>query len=184
MIIRTVPLYTGVGDRGATALFDGTLVSKTDPRVAAYGDIDELNASIGVARAAGLPDDLDGIAIAIQRDLFAVGARLADPGSRISARVKKAAIGETDVARLESWIDRIDGASPPLRSFILPGGSSAGAALHLARAVCRRAERRIVGLGVDAVESEVLRYVNRLSDLLFALARAANHRSGAAEIEW
>lgn len=182
--MRAVPLYTGVGDRGATALFDGTQVSKADPRVAAYGEVDELNAAIGLARAAGLPDDLDRIVVAIQRDLFAVGARLADPGSRIAARVTKAAVDETDVARLESWIDRIDGESPPLRSFILPGGSRAGAALHQARAVCRRAERCIVGLGAAAVEPEVLRYVNRLSDLLFALARAVNHRSGAAEVEW
>lgn len=180
----TVPLYTGVGDRGATALFDGTRVSKADPRVSAYGEVDELNAALGLVRAAGLPDDLDGVVVAIQRDLFAVGARLADPRSRIAARVTKAAVDETDITRLESWIDRIDGESPPLRSFILPGGSGAGAALHQARAVCRRAERCIVSLGAETVEPEVLRYVNRLSDLLFALARAVNHRAGAAEVEW
>ena len=179
-----MPLYTGVGDRGTTALFDGTTVPKDDARVAVYGDVDELNAVIGLARAAGLPDDLDEMVAAVQRDLFAIGARLADPRSRIAARVTKAQIGAADVERLEAWIDRVDGALPPLRSFILPGGSATGAALHQARAVCRRAERRIVGLGVDAVEPELLRYVNRLSDLLFALARAANHRSGAAEIEW
>ncbi len=177
-------LYTGIGDRGTTALFDGTTVPKDDPRVAVYGDVDELNATVGVARAAGLPDDLDEMLVAVQRDLFAIGARLADPRSRISARVTKAQIGRTDVERLEGWIDRVDEALPPLHSFILPGGSTAGAALHQARAVCRRAERRIVGLGRDAVEPELLRYVNRLSDLLFALARAVNHRSGAAEIEW
>ena len=177
-------LYTGVGDRGATALFDGTMVPKDDPRVAVYGDVDELNATVGLARAAGLPDDLDEMMIAVQRDLFAIGARLADPRSRISARVTKAQIGGADVERLEAWIDRVDGALPPLRSFILPGGSPTGAALHQARAVCRRAERRIVGLGREAVEPEILRYVNRLSDLLFALARAVNHRAGAAEIEW
>ena len=179
-----MPLYTGVGDRGTTALFDGTTVPKDDARVAVYGDVDELNAVIGLARAAGLPDDLDEMLAAAQRDLFAIGARLADPRSRIAARVTKAQIGAADVERLEAWIDRVDGALPPLRSFILPGGSATGAALHQARAVCRRAERRIVGLGVDAVEPELLRYVNRLSDLLFALARAVNHRSGAAEIEW
>ena len=177
-------LYTGVGDRGTTALFDGTTVPKDDARVAVYGDVDELNAVVGLARAAGLPDDLDEMVVAVQRDLFAIGARLADPRSRIAARVTKAQIGAADVERLEAWIDRVDGALPPLRSFILPGGSPAGAALHQARAVCRRAERRIVGLGVEAVEPELLRYVNRLSDLLFALARAINHRSGAAEIEW
>ncbi len=179
-----MPLYTGVGDRGTTALFDGTTVPKDDPRVAVYGDVDELNATVGLVLAAGLPDDLDGMLVAVQRDLFAIGARLADPRSRISARVTKAQIGQADVERLEAWIDRIDGGLPPLRSFILPGGCPSGAALHQARAVCRRAERRIVGLGLEAVEPELLRYVNRLSDLLFALARAANHRSGAAEIEW
>ncbi len=179
-----MPLYTGVGDRGTTALFDGTTVPKDDARVAVYGDVDELNAVVGLARAVGLPDDLDEMVVAVQRDLFAIGARLADPRSRIAARVTKAQLGAADVARLEAWIDRVDGALPPLRSFILPGGSPAGAALHQARAVCRRAERRIVGLGVEAVDPELLRYVNRLSDLLFALARAVNHRSGAAEIEW
>ena len=146
-----MPLYTGAGDRGATALFDGTTVPKDDPRVAVYGDVDELSATVGLARAAGLPDDLDEMMIAVQRDLFAIGARLADPRSRISARVTKARIGRADVERLEGCIDRVDGALPPLRSFILPGGSRTGAALHQARAVCRRAERRIVGLGVDSV---------------------------------
>lgn len=177
-------LYTGVGDRGSTALFDGATVPKDDPRVAVYGDVDELNAAVGLARAAGLPADLDEMAAAVQRDLFAIGARLADPRSRISERVTKARIGRADVERLERWIDGVDGALPPLRSFILPGGGPPGAALHQARAVCRRAERAIVGLGVDAVEPELLCYVNRLSDLLFALARAVNHRSGAAEVEW
>ena len=179
-----MPLYTGVGDRGNTALFDGTTVPKVHPRIAACGELDELNASIGIARAAGLPDDLDQMAVAAQRDLFAIGARLADPGARIAGRVTKASIGAADVARLESWIDRVDGAVPPLKTFILPGGGSAGAALHQARAVCRRAERRIVALGADSVDPDILRYVNRLSDLLFALARAANHRAGAAEIAW
>lgn len=177
-------LYTGVGDRGTTALFDGTTVPKVDPRIAACGEVDELNASIGLARAAGLPEDLDEMAVAVQRDLFAIGARLADPGSRIADRVTKASIDATHVARLESWIDSVDGAVPPLRTFILPGGSAAGAALHHTRAVCRRAERRIVGLGADSVEPDILRYVNRLSDLLFALARAVNHRAGVIEIAW
>ena len=179
-----MPLYTGVGDRGTTALFDGTTVPKDDARVAVYGDVDELNAVVGLARAAGLPDDLDEMVVAVQRDLFAIGARLADPRSRISARVTKAQIADADVGRLEAWIDRVDEALPPLRSFILPGGGPAGAALHQARAVCRRAERRIVGLGVDTVEPALLRYVNRLSDLLFALARSVNHRSEVTEIEW
>ena len=179
-----MPLYTGVGDRGATALFDGTTAPKNHPRVAVYGDVDELNAAVGLARAAGLPDDFDEMVAAVQRDLFAIGARLADPRARIAARVTKAQVGADDVRRLEAWIDRLDAALPPLRSFILPGGNLTGAALHQARTVCRRAERGIVGLGVESVEPELLRYVNRLSDLLFALARAVNHRSGVAEIEW
>lgn len=179
-----MPLYTGVGDRGTTALFDGTTVPKVHPRIVACGEVDELNASIGLARAAGLPDDLDEMAVAAQRDLFAIGARLADPGARIAGRVTKASIEAADVARLEAWIDRVDGAVPPLRTFILPGGAVAGAALHQARAVCRRAERRIVGLGADSVAPDILRYVNRLSDLLFAMARAVNHRAGATETAW
>lgn len=184
VIIRTVTLYTGAGDRGETALFDGTRISKSDARVAAYGDVDELNATLGLALAAGLDTELSAIAIEIQRDLFALGARLADPGSRIAGRVTKATIGEADVRRLETWIDELDAALPPLRSFILPGGGQAGAAFHLARAICRRAERRIVGLGVESLEPEVLRYVNRLSDLLFVLARTVNDRAQAVEREW
>jgi cob(I)alamin adenosyltransferase len=119
----------------------------------------------------------------IQRDLFAVGAQLADPGERLAARVVKATLTDADVARLEASIDRFDGEAPPLRRFILPGGTPAGAAVHVARTICRRAERRMVALEppVDAV---LLRYVNRLSDLLFALARALNHRGGAPEAEW
>jgi cob(I)alamin adenosyltransferase len=177
-------LYTGVGDRGETALFDGTRVSKAEVRLAAYGEVDELNATLGCALAAGLDTDLAEIATHLQRDLFAVGARLADPRTRIAERVTKVELGDDDVKRLEDWIDRLDVALPPLRRFILPGGHASGAALHLARVVCRRAERHIVALGVDAVPPELLRYVNRLSDLLFVLARTANHRRQAIEPEW
>ena len=184
VIIRTVKLYTGTGDRGETALFDGTRVSKSDARVSAYGDVDELNAMLGLALAAGLGSELSAIAIAIQRDLFALGARLADPGSRIAERVTKATISQAEVKRLEKWIDDLDAVLPPLRSFILPGGGQAGAALHLARAICRRAERRIVGLGVESFEPELIRYVNRLSDLLFVLGRTVNDRAHAVEREW
>ena len=177
-------IYTRTGDSGDTALFDGTRVQKSDRRVAAYGDLDELNAWLGLV-AANLQDQ--GVTTQlqqIQRDLFAVGSRLADPAHRIAERVTKAAVTADDVARLERWIDEYDAEIPPLRRFILAGGAPAGAALHVARTVCRRAERAMVELGDDAFENELLQYVNRLSDLLFTMARAVNHRAGLAEIEW
>jgi cob(I)alamin adenosyltransferase len=184
-----VNIYTRTGDGGETGLFDGTRVPKSDARVAAYGDVDELNAWLGLARsmlvadvggagAIGLPDMLE----RLQRDLFALGARLADPRHKIADRVTKAAIEPADITRLEEWIDSLEQELPPLRRFILPGGSRAGAALHVARTVCRRAERAMVALG--GVEPDLLTYINRVSDLLFVMARAANHRQGAAELEW
>ena len=177
-------LYTKTGDAGETGLFDGTRVSKADPRVDAYGDVDELNAMLGVARTHMPGDRVDEMLDRIQRDLFAVGAALADPRHRIASRVVKAALGDDDISRLEGWIDELDAEVPPLRRFILAGGSVPGAALHLARTVCRRAERRIIALGPDATDTVTLIYVNRLSDLLFAMARAVNHRLGVPEVEW
>jgi cob(I)alamin adenosyltransferase len=179
-----VKIYTKTGDAGDTSLFDQTRVSKADARVDAYGEVDELNACLGLARAAGVADDIAATLDGVQRQLFALGARLADPSSRIAGRVTKAAVSDADVERLEHEIDRLEAELPPLRRFILPGGSAAGAHLHVARTVCRRAERRVVGLGAGAVESMVVVYLNRLSDLLFVMARAVNHRAGAAEIEW
>jgi cob(I)alamin adenosyltransferase len=179
-----VKIYTKTGDAGDTSLFDGTRVSKTDPRVVAYGDVDELQACLGVARAAALPADLDEMCVALQRDLFALGARLADPSHKIAKRVEKIVVNDESVARLEGWIDRLDTEIPQLRHFILSDGSAAGAALHFARTVCRRAERSILSLGKDAVEPVVIVYVNRLSDLLFTMARAANHRAGSPETPW
>jgi cob(I)alamin adenosyltransferase len=179
-----VKIYTKTGDTGDTSLFDGTRVRKTDPRVVAYGDVDELQACLGVARAAGLPKDLDEMCVTLQRDLFALGARLADPSHKIAKRVEKIVINDESVSRLEGWIDRLDTEIPPLRHFILSDGCPAGAALHFARTVCRRAERSILLLGNDAVEGIVLVYVNRLSDLLFTMARAANHRAGSPETPW
>lgn len=177
-------LYTKTGDTGDTALFDGTRVTKADPRVDAYGEVDELNACIGLARSA-TPDEATREELArIQAELFAIGARLADPASKIAGRVTKAVIAPDAVGRLEQFIDACDAGLPPLRRFILPGGSPAGAALHLARTVCRRAERRIVALGREAVDPHVLVYINRLSDLLFVMARVANQRAGVAELEW
>ena len=177
-------IYTKTGDSGDTSLFDGTRVSKTDPRVAAYGDVDELQACIGVVRATGLPDDLNQMCVTIQRDLFALGARLADPSHKIAKRVEKIVINDDSVAKLEKWIDTLDMELPPLRHFILSDGQPAGAALHLARTVCRRAERAVLSLGKDAVEPVVLIYLNRLSDLLFTIARATNFRANSPETPW
>jgi cob(I)alamin adenosyltransferase len=177
-------IYTKTGDRGETSLFDGTRVSKTDPRVAAYGDVDELQAALGVCAAQDVGPELSELIVTIQRDLFALGARLADPSHRIAARVSKIVVDEASVTRLEAWIDRLEDTLPPLRHFILSGGSPAGAALHLARTVCRRAERAVLALGADAVEPTVLVYLNRLSDLLFVMARAVNYRAGVSETEW
>jgi cob(I)alamin adenosyltransferase len=179
-----VKIYTRTGDGGETALFDGTRVQKSHVRVQAYGDVDELNAMLGVVRASGLADDLDEVISMVQRDLFALGARLADPAERIAPRVTKASVSEADIERLEGWIDRFEAELPPLRRFVLPGGSQPGAALHLARTVCRRAERHVVVLGAEALGPAVVAYLNRLSDLLFVLARAANHRAGVGEVEW
>jgi cob(I)alamin adenosyltransferase len=177
-------IYTRTGDAGETGLFDGTRVAKSDPRVDAYGEVDELASWLGVARTRLTSVDLVDMLDRIQRDLFALGAILADPRHRIAARVEKAVLAESDASRLEQWIDALEAELPPLRRFILAGGAEAGATLHYARAICRRAERAIVGLGPDAVPASALVYVNRLSDLLFTMARAANRRAGAPEIEW
>ena len=175
-------IYTRTGDAGETSLFDGTRVLKSEARVSTYGDVDELNAVLGLARASTSDAQLAAMLEGIQRDLFALGSRLADPAHKIAGRVSKAAVAPADIARLEGWIDTLEGELPPLRRFILPGGGPAGASLHVARTVCRRAERAMVALG--DLEPELLVYVNRLSDLLFVMARAANHRAGAAELEW
>ena len=177
-------IYTRTGDSGETGLFDGTRVPKSDPRVAAYGDVDELNAWLGLVAASTADEQMRAILEQVQKDLFGLGARLADPAHRIAGRVTKAAITSDDIARVETWIDTLESELPPLRRFILAGGSPAGAALHVARTVCRRAERSMVGLGDGAFETELLIYINRLSDLLFVMARAANRRAGVAEVEW
>ena len=177
-------IYTRTGDAGDTSLFDSTRVSKADARVDAYGEVDELNACLGVARASLSDVDLVAAIEQIQHDLFALGSRLADPASRIASRVTKASIAGADVERLEHTIDRLEQELPPLKQFILPGGSAEGALLHLARTVCRRAERRVVALGPAAAGATAIIYLNRLSDLLFVMARAANARAGAREIPW
>ena len=181
-------IYTRTGDSGETGLFDGTRVSKSDARVATYGDVDELNAWLGFARSrvAGQSEIVD-MLVQIQRDLLALGARLADPRKKIAERVTKIQIGAEAIARLEAWIDSLDSTLPPLRRFILAGGSEGGSALHVARTVCRRAERAMVALRASAdhaIEADLIVYVNRLSDLLFVMARVVNVRADAAEIEW
>ena len=180
---RVVKIYTRTGDTGDTALFDNSRVSKADPRVDACGEVDELNAWLGLVRAHPIDPDLADAIVHIQRDLFAVGAQLADPAEKLADRVTKAFIEDAHVSRLEQLIDRLEQELPPLTRFILAGGSHAGSALHVARTVCRRAERRIVGLAPQP-DPLLIRYMNRLSDLLFVLARAVNHRAGEPETEW
>ncbi len=177
-------IYTRGGDTGQTSLLDGSRVVKADPRVEACGHVDELNAALGLARAAGPDPSLDARLEHLQRDLLALGAQLADPRSRLAGRVARASLGPADIARLEQWIDAADAELPPLTRFVLPGGSAAAAALHLSRTICRRAERHIVALGEGAVAPDLLAYVNRLSDLLFVLARLANARAGVPDREW
>jgi cob(I)alamin adenosyltransferase len=182
-------IYTRTGDQGQTGLYGGTRVSKADPRVAAYGDVDELNACLGIVRAQGeLAEDIVTLLEQLQKDLFAIGARLANPSDKPSRRStmddRRSTIDAADVVRLEASIDRLEAELPPLRRFILPGGSRAGALLHFSRTVCRRAERAIVSLGTEQVDQHLVIYVNRLSDLLFVMARAVNHRAGQHETEW
>ena len=176
-------IYTRTGDAGQTGLLDGRRVSKAAPRVDAYGEVDELNACLGLVLSAGIDTDLTEMMVQIQGQLFSLGASLADPTSRAAGHAK-ASVAESDVEQLEVWIDRLEAELEPLRRFILPGGHAAAAAVHLARTVCRRAERRMAGLGTEAVGTVPLAYVNRLSDLLFVLARAVNTRVGVREQEW
>jgi cob(I)alamin adenosyltransferase len=178
-----VKIYTRTGDTGETSLFSGDRARKDDPRVDAYGEIDELNAWLGLVRASPIDPALDASIVSLQRDLFALGAQLADPADKLAQRVTKAVIDDEHILRLEQLIDRLEEDLPPLRRFILAGGTPAGAALHVARTICRRAERRMVALN-PPVDPVLLRYVNRLSDLLFVLARTANHRGGVPEHEW
>ena len=184
-------IYTRTGDGGETGLCGGTRVSKAAPQVAAYGDVDELNAALGLARSlldqaptsGEGPTALCELLESIQTTLFSLGAELASAPDGKGAGVEL--VGEALIESLELAIDQLDEELPALRSFVLPGGSASAAALHLARTVCRRAERAAVRLaGSQAVRSEVIRYLNRLSDLLFVMARAANVTAGAAEIPW
>ncbi len=179
-------IYTRTGDRGDTGLFGGGRVDKDHPRVEAYGDVDELNAILGTARATEPMPRIDEIVVRAQRDLFSIGALLATPDrAKMAEHLDKARIDDARIAELEHAIDECEKELDPLRSFILPGGTPKAAALHVARTVCRRAERRVVTLRRDTdVPELVVRYLNRLSDLLFMLARVANRRAGAAEVTW
>ena len=175
-------IYTRTGDKGETGLIGGRRVPKHHRRVVAYGDVDELCALLGVVRAGSSDERLNGLLHDTQRDLFAIGAQLADPAAAIGTKRVKAAVAPAHVQRLERAIDGHQAELPKLTAFILPGGSPVGALLHLARTVCRRAERAVVALErTQRVDPVVLAYLNRLSDLLFVLARHENQREFNAE---
>lgn len=177
-------IYTKTGDAGTTGLFGGPRVSKDDARICAYGSVDELNAVIGTARSTGLSPRLDGMLAKIQHQLFSIGAELATPEPE-EHQLKWN--NEPHVTELEGWIDGMEKDLPPLRNFILPGGSPQAAQLHLARTICRRVEREIVRLGHDRRVSDVSHiviFLNRLSDLLFVMARFANHELGVSDVTW
>ncbi len=178
-------IYTRTGDSGETGLMGAKRVRKNALRVEAYGEVDELNACLGFACAALTDPDLSELLVSIQRDLFAAGAQLADVRKDRAGEAEKVALPAKRVTDLEQAIDRFDEEVPRLKTFIVPGGCEAGARLHLARTVCRRAERRIAALAEkEAIAPVILAYMNRLSDLLFVLARLVNHRAGAEEIAW
>ncbi len=173
-------IYTRGGDDGSTALFGGARVAKDDPRVEAYGSVDELNAVLGVLRTEPLPDDAGERLAEVQSALLTIGGMLADPERRVGYDEKA-----LDPAGLEAWIDLMDEELEPLSQFILPGGIRAAAWSHLARTVCRRAERRVRALAEGGAEvAAVLPYLNRLSDALFTLARLINARAGVPDPEW
>jgi cob(I)alamin adenosyltransferase len=179
-------IYTRTGDQGETGLFGGGRVGKDHPRVEAYGEVDELNSVLGVVRATAPTGFFDDLLQDIQRDLFAIGGQLATPDpDPVRSALEKAALDTERVATFERTIDEADRELPPLRAFVLPAGSAKASVLHLARTVCRRAERRVVLLKrSQAVPETFIVYLNRLSDLLFTLARLANHRSGVGDVTW
>ena len=183
----TLRIYTRTGDSGRTGLFGGQRVSKDDVRVEAYGDVDELNSVIGVAVTQLEDEAVAAELVRIQADLFTLGSRLATPAAEEGARPNPwiPELPESRVQELEQAIDAAEAELAPLKNFVLPGGSAGAAALHLARTVCRRAERRVVSLAAQAeVPAGVVVYLNRLSDLLFTYARLANHRAGVDDVPW
>jgi cob(I)alamin adenosyltransferase len=178
-------IYTKTGDRGETGLFGGTRVSKASLRVATYGEVDELNSALGMAIALAAPGDaLLPTLLRVQGELFVLGAELASSPDK-PVNVGIALLQETEITALEREIDTFDGELPKLTTFVLPGGTPHAAALHLARTVCRRAERSAVALDAhDALRPEIIRYLNRLSDWLFTAARHANFRANVTDIPW
>ena len=180
-------IYTRTGDQGSTGLFGGPCVSKDDARIEAYGTVDELNAALGIARSAGLSQTIDDQLAQIQAELFSLGAELATPDPVAHPMLR---LSQAEVERLESWIDVHEESLSPLKNFVLPAGSLASTQLHLARAICRRAERRVITLARIGVESgssispEIVVYLNRLSDLLFVLTRVANRDAGVGDVLW
>jgi cob(I)alamin adenosyltransferase len=182
-VVRITRVYTRTGDAGTTRLGDMSEVAKTDLRIAAYGDVDELNSVIGVARATRLSAESEGALSRIQNELFDVGADLAVPG----AADDRLRVTDAQVEALERDCDAFNEPLPALESFVLPAGGATASALHHARTVCRRAERSVVALAdtrQGQVNPVVIRYLNRLSDMLFVMARAANHDSGAGDVLW
>ncbi|MDR5749605.1 MULTISPECIES: cob(I)yrinic acid a,c-diamide adenosyltransferase [unclassified Caballeronia] len=174
---RLSKIATRAGDDGTTGLGDGSRVQKDDARIAAIGDVDELNSQLGVLLCEPLPGNVRAALVDIQHDLFDLGGELCIPGHSM--------IEETHLARLDEWLVDYNATLPPLKEFILPGGSRAAALLHVARTVCRRAERAIVALGrVETVNDAPRQYVNRLSDLLFVFARVMNRVDGGTDVLW
>jgi cob(I)alamin adenosyltransferase len=177
MAHRLSRIVTRTGDGGTTGLGDGTRVGKESARIAAIGDVDELNSALGVLRSETLPKEVDALLVGVQHDLFDLGGELSIPGYT--------AMTDEHVARLESLVEHYNADLPPLKDFILPGGSRPAALTHVCRTVCRRAERSVVHLaGSEAVGDCARRYLNRLSDLLFVLARALNRAGGHPDVLW
>jgi cob(I)alamin adenosyltransferase len=174
---RLSKIYTRTGDAGTTGLGDGTRTGKDSQRIEAIGEVDELNSALGLLLAEALPEAVRGALTGVQHDLFDLGGELCIPG--------RTAISDEQVSRLETLLDGFNADLPPLKEFILPGGSRAASLAHLARTVCRRAERRVVALGRDeAVSDPVRRYLNRLSDLLFVMGRVLNRDAGGSDVLW
>jgi len=180
-------IYTRTGDHGSTGLFGGPRVPKDDRRIEAYGTVDELNAAIGLVRSTDVGSQIDSQLETIQHELFSIGAELATPNpDQHQMRI----IAAKQIERLEQWIDKHEGELPELKNFILPVGNMATTSTHLARSICRRAERRIVTLAgqlegtESSISNDLIVYLNRLSDLLFVLARAINQRAGDGETSW